>query len=148
MKFEELLREVDGFGKYQVLILLILSVPRVIIPMHFLLHNFISASPPHHCIVSTLAGVSNVSQDEGLRVSLPRELDGMLSSCKMFSRPQFHLLGNSSWAPHNTSSVQDCREGWVYDHSQYVSTTATEVSIQWYLCCLTSYFLSHCGGKW
>ncbi|XP_066479657.1 solute carrier family 22 member 7-like [Tiliqua scincoides] len=131
MKFEELLQAVGGFGKYQVLIFLMVSIPRVVIPMHFLLHNFISASPPHHCAVSTLAGVSNVSQDEAFHISLPRELDGTRSSCRMFSRPQFHLLGNSSWELSNTSSIQNCQAGWVYNHSQYVSTTATE----WDLVC-------------
>ncbi|XP_015267333.1 PREDICTED: solute carrier family 22 member 7-like [Gekko japonicus] len=131
MKFEEFLLEVDGFGKYQILVYLMLCLPRLVIPMHFLLHNFISASPSHHCIIPNFTGISNLSQDEILLTSLPRQPDGTLSSCKMFSRPQYHLLVNSSRNMDNTSSIQSCQQGWVYDHSQYVSTTATE----WDLVC-------------
>ncbi|XP_053139384.1 solute carrier family 22 member 7-like [Hemicordylus capensis] len=131
MRFEDLLREVDGFGKYQILVFLMLCLPRLVIPMHFLLHNFISASPSHHCAVPTFAGISNLSQDEVFLSSLPQESDGVLSSCKMFFRPQFYLLENSSWEQDNTSSVQNCQQGWIYDDSQYISTTATE----WNLVC-------------
>lgn len=129
MKFEELLLEVDGFGKYQMLVYLMLCLPRLVIPMHFLLHNFISASPPHHCMISNFTGISSLSQDEIFLISLPKEPDGTLSSCKMFSRPQYHLLVNSSHFMDNTSSIQSCQQGWIYDHSRYVSTTAIEVSI-------------------
>ncbi|XP_060610403.2 solute carrier family 22 member 7-like [Anolis sagrei] len=131
MKFEELLAEVDGFGKYQILVFLMLCIPRLIIPMHFLLHNFISAIPPHHCAIPDFPGISNLSQEEVFRVSLPRELDGTWSSCKMFSRPQLHLLINSSGELDNGSSIQNCQQGWVYDAGQYASTTATE----WDLVC-------------
>ncbi|XP_077193005.1 solute carrier family 22 member 7-like isoform X2 [Paroedura picta] len=131
MKFEELLLEVGGFGKYQMLVYLMLCLPRLVIPMHFLLHNFISASPSHHCIIPNFTGISNLSQDKIFLTRLPRAPDGALSSCKMFSSPQYQLRVNSSQDMDNTSSIQSCQQGWVYDHSQYVSTTATE----WDLVC-------------
>ncbi|GAB0187589.1 solute carrier family 22 member 7 [Grus japonensis] len=49
----------------------------------------------------------------------------------MFSQPQFHLLLNSSLQPENNSIIQHCQHGWVYDHSQFTSTIAT----QWDLVC-------------
>ncbi|KAJ7341182.1 hypothetical protein JRQ81_005000 [Phrynocephalus forsythii] len=55
----------------------------------------------------------------------------MLSSCKMFAWPQLRFQGNHSWEMGNASAIQNCQEGWVYDHSQFVSTTATE----WDLVC-------------
>nr|XP_028577589.1 solute carrier family 22 member 7-like [Podarcis muralis] len=131
MMFEDVLREVDGFGRYQILVFLMLCIPRLMIPMHFLLHNFISASPSHHCALPAFAGTSNLSQDEVFSIGLPREPDGTLSPCKMFSRPQFQLLANSSWELDNASSILSCQHGWVYDSSQYASTTATE----WDLVC-------------
>ncbi|XP_062981452.1 solute carrier family 22 member 7-like [Elgaria multicarinata webbii] len=131
MSFEELLQEADGFGKYQMLVYSMLCLPRLVIPMHFLLHNFISASPSHHCAIPAFAGASNLSQDEVFRTGLPRGPNGMLGSCKMFSMPQHHLLVNSSWERHNASSVWNCQHGWVYDSSQYTSTTVTE----WDLVC-------------
>ncbi|XP_042316696.1 solute carrier family 22 member 7-like [Sceloporus undulatus] len=131
MKFEELLEEVDGFGKYQILVFLMLCLPRLVIPMHFLLHNFISAVPSHHCAIPAFAGISNLSQEEVFHVSVPREPDGTWSPCKMFSRPQLHLLANSSLKLDNTTSVQNCQQGRIYNSEQYVSTTATE----WDLVC-------------
>uniref|UniRef100_A0A8D2L8U1 Major facilitator superfamily (MFS) profile domain-containing protein n=1 Tax=Varanus komodoensis TaxID=61221 RepID=A0A8D2L8U1_VARKO len=131
MSFEDLLQEVGGFGKYQVLVVLMLCLPRLVIPMHFLLHNFISASPPHHCAIPDFAGISNISQEEIFRTVLPRDPDGGLSPCKVFSSPWSHSLVNSSWELHDASSTQSCWQGWVYDATQYVSTTATE----WDLVC-------------
>uniref|UniRef100_A0A8D0G3A4 Major facilitator superfamily (MFS) profile domain-containing protein n=1 Tax=Sphenodon punctatus TaxID=8508 RepID=A0A8D0G3A4_SPHPU len=130
MRFEELLVEVDGFGKFQILIFFLLCLPRIIIPWHFLLHNFISAVPPHHCALPNLISFANLTQDKILLVSIPRGDDGTFSSCEMFSEPQFHLLVNSSQELVNGSSIQSCHQGWVYNHSQFISTT-----FQWDLVC-------------
>ncbi|XP_036403099.1 solute carrier family 22 member 7-like [Megalops cyprinoides] len=132
MKFESVLAETDGFGKHQILIIALLFIPRIILPCHFLLHNFIAAEPAHHCDISGLddGGVfENLTQDQMLKVSIPAEEDGTLSSCKMFSEPQLHLLHNSS-SPAD-ASVVPCQNGWVYDTSTFASTLATE----WDLIC-------------
>ncbi|KAK5898956.1 hypothetical protein CesoFtcFv8_008485 [Champsocephalus esox] len=54
MRFEEILDKVGGFSRFQFLILFILCLPRFILPLHFLLHNFVSATPPHHCALESL----------------------------------------------------------------------------------------------
>ncbi|XP_015712485.1 solute carrier family 22 member 7 [Coturnix japonica] len=131
MKFEDLLLETGGFGRFQILILLILCLPRINLPMHFLLHNFLAATPSHHCAIPHQEGFVNLSTEEILLISIPREPDGTFSSCEMFSQPQFHLLLNSSLQPDNDSVTQDCQHGWVYDHSQFTSTISTE----WDLVC-------------
>ncbi|XP_029448682.1 solute carrier family 22 member 7 [Rhinatrema bivittatum] len=127
MRFDELLLEAGGFGRFQVMTLVILFLPRLILPLHFLLHNFIAAVPSHHC-----AGPGNATEEEKLLVNIPRDPDGSFSSCKMFSQPQYHLLLNSSsLSLPNSSSTQSCLQGWLYDHSQFTSTIAT----QWDLVC-------------
>ncbi|XP_075441170.1 solute carrier family 22 member 7-like [Ascaphus truei] len=131
MRFEDVLLEVGVFGKFQILSLLILCLPRVILPLHFLLHIFISAVPPHHCAIPTLGQPENLSQEEHLLVYIPREADGTFSSCKMYSKPQLHLLLNSSQGAANGSRVQSCEQGWDYDNSTFTSTTVT----QWDLVC-------------
>ncbi|XP_036403104.1 solute carrier family 22 member 7b.1 [Megalops cyprinoides] len=132
MKFENLLAEIDGFGRYQFLIVLLLVIPRSTLPCHFLLNNFIAAVPAHRCDISGLdnGGIfENLTQDQRLKVSIPAEEDGTLSSCKMFAEPQLHLLHNSS-SPADVSVVP-CQNGWVYDTSTFTSTLATE----WDLVC-------------
>ncbi|XP_066036436.1 solute carrier family 22 member 7 isoform X2 [Chamaea fasciata] len=131
MKFEDLLLEIGGFGRFQILILAILCLPRINLPMHFLLHNFLAATPSHHCAIPHQEAFVNLTMEEVLLISIPRKPDGTFSSCEMFSQPQFHLLLNSSLQPENKSIIQHCQHGWVYDHSQFTST----ISTQWDLVC-------------
>uniref|UniRef100_A0A8C0EYA8 Solute carrier family 22 member 7 n=1 Tax=Bubo bubo TaxID=30461 RepID=A0A8C0EYA8_BUBBB len=131
MKFEDLLLEIGGFGRFQIFILFSLCLPRINLPMHFLLHNFLAATPSHHCAIPHQEAFVNLTMEEVLLISIPQEPDGTYSSCEMFSQPQFHLLLNSSLQPENDSIIQHCQHGWVYDHSQFTST----ISTQWDLVC-------------
>ncbi|XP_036448623.1 solute carrier family 22 member 7b.1 isoform X4 [Colossoma macropomum] len=132
MKFENLLAEVGGFGRFQIALILLLVIPRVTLPFHFLLNNFIAVIPSHHCDISSLDtdGVfENLTQEQRLTVSIPQHEDGTFASCHMFTEPQFHLLENSSDA--TELPVVQCQDGWEYDHSTFESTLATE----WNLVC-------------
>ncbi|XP_078503412.1 solute carrier family 22 member 7-like [Lissotriton helveticus] len=120
MKFEDLILEVGGFGLFQIQILVFLIIPQIILPSHFLLHNFLAAVPSHHCALPNQDGFRNLTEEDLLLTSIPREPDGTLSSCKMYREPQWHLLENSprgrprdyiggppntsSWGSPNTSS--------------------------------------------
>nr|XP_046214289.1 solute carrier family 22 member 7-like isoform X1 [Oncorhynchus gorbuscha] len=131
MKFEHLLSVVNGFGRFQIMIIIISFIGRFTLPCHFLLNNFIAAVPSHHCDLSALDDGSlfgNLTQEQRLTVSVPVQEDGTPSSCKMFPEPQFHILSNS-----NDSDLVTvpCQNGWVYDNSTFKSTLATE----WDLVC-------------
>ncbi|XP_048119938.1 solute carrier family 22 member 7-like [Alosa alosa] len=132
MKFENLLVELGGFGRHQAMVILLLVIPRLTIPFHFLLNNFIAAVPSHHCDISALeaeGGLENLTREQRLTVSIPPQEDGEMSSCQIFSEPQFHLLSNFSNAT-NLPAVP-CQSGWVFDNSSFISTLATE----WDLVC-------------
>ncbi|XP_062334637.1 solute carrier family 22 member 7-like isoform X1 [Osmerus eperlanus] len=132
MKFDNVLSEINGCGKYQIMIILIQSISRLSLPCHFLLNNFIAAMPSHHCNLSGLDNGSifgNLTQEQRLVVSIPQQEDGVPNSCEMFPEPQYQLLSNSS-SMTNAATVQ-CQNGWVYDHSTFTSTVATE----WDLVC-------------
>uniref|UniRef100_A0A3Q0REJ4 Solute carrier family 22 member 7 n=1 Tax=Amphilophus citrinellus TaxID=61819 RepID=A0A3Q0REJ4_AMPCI len=127
MKFETILEEINGFGPFQITILVLLSTSRMVLPCHFLLNNFIAAVPPHRCDISMLDDgelFRNLTQEQKLTVSIPVGEDGALKSCEMFAEPQFQLLTN------NSSSTELptvwCQRGWVYDNSTFTSTLATE----------------------
>ncbi|XP_073419602.1 solute carrier family 22 member 7 [Dendrobates tinctorius] len=130
LEFEDVLSEVGVFGKFQILSLLILCLPRVILPLHFLLHIFISAVPPHHCTIPDHRNPGNLSQGDLLLLNIPQEHDGSFSSCQMFSEPQSHV-SRSEGVIVNGSWLQSCDQGWEYEHSTFSSTTVT----QWDLVC-------------
>ncbi|XP_047433321.1 uncharacterized protein LOC125003430 [Mugil cephalus] len=131
MKFEDVLADINGFGKFQIMIIVISFIGRFTLPCHFMLNNFIAAVPSHHCDISTHLDdrFSNLSQAERLIVSVPFQQDGTPSSCEMFVEPQYHLLFNSD----NASDVPTvpCQNGWVYDNTTFKSTLTSE----WDLVC-------------
>lgn len=132
MGFEELLDQVGGFGPFQLRNVVLLALPRMILPMHFLLPIFLAAVPAHRC---ALPGIpANFSQqDAWLEGYLPQEPDGTLSSCLRFTHPQsppnttLRGEGQSPAELQNEPSTVPCPQGWEYDRSEFSSTIATEV---------------------
>uniref|UniRef100_A0A3Q3ITD7 Major facilitator superfamily (MFS) profile domain-containing protein n=1 Tax=Monopterus albus TaxID=43700 RepID=A0A3Q3ITD7_MONAL len=132
MKFDNILSEINGFGKFQIKLVLIQILSRITLPCHFLLNNFMAAVPSHHCDISALDNgdlFGNLTLDQKLAVGIPAEQDGTLSSCQMFSVPQYQYLSGSN-SSEDAFTVQ-CWNGWVYDNSTFKSTVATE----WDLVC-------------
>nr|XP_057936572.1 solute carrier family 22 member 7-like [Doryrhamphus excisus] len=132
MKFDDVIAELNGFGRFQFRLMLMLVIPRLVLPFHFLMNNFIAYIPLHHCNISVSDDGSvfrNLSSKQRLAVSIPVQEDGTLSSCQMFAEPQYHLLFNSS----NVTELPTvfCQNGWVYDTSVVKSTLASE----WDLVC-------------
>ncbi|CAH7215740.1 solute carrier family 22 member 7 [Phodopus roborovskii] len=136
MGFEELLDKVGGFGPFQVRNLLLMALPRVLLPMHILLPVFMAAVPAHHCVLPG-APANLTHRDLWLKAHLPQEPDGSFSSCLRFAHP--HALHNatlgaevhSSGEPEGELSTVPCSRGWEYDRSEFSSTIATE----WDLVC-------------
>lgn len=104
MRFEDVLEVVGSFSRFQLLTVCMLCLPRAILPLHFLLHSFVSATPPHRCASPEVTAWP-------LEVSPQPLQDEALDSCMSY---------------HGNSSVP-CTEGWTYDRSQFTSTTASEV---------------------
>ncbi|KAM8772704.1 solute carrier family 22 member 7-like [Acanthopagrus schlegelii] len=132
MKFENVLADINGFGRFQIMIIVISFIGRFTLPCHFMLNNFVAAVPSHHCDISSIddGGLfGNLSHEEKLIVSIPVQRDGTPSSCQMFAGPQYHLLLNSS----NISELPTvpCQTGWVYDNTTFKSTLTSE----WDLVC-------------
>ena len=128
MKFDNVLSDINGFGKFQIMIILIQSFSRMTMPLHFLLNNFIAAIPSHHCDLSSLddGGVfTNLTQEQRVAVGVPVQ-DGIPSSCEMFTEPQYEFLSISNYT-NVTQTV--CQTGWEYDSTTFKSTIATEVSV-------------------
>lgn len=132
MGFEELLATVGGFGPFQLRNLLLMALPRVLLPMQILLPVFMAAVPAHHCALPG-APANLTQQDLWLEAHLPKETDGSFSSCLRFAHPQVlpnTTLGTeaqSSGGPEGEPFTVPCSQGWEYDHSEFFSTIVTEV---------------------
>ncbi|XP_032266103.1 solute carrier family 22 member 7 isoform X1 [Phoca vitulina] len=144
MRFEELLDQVGSFGPFQLWNVALLALPRVLLPMNFLLPVFLAAVPAHRCALP--GAPANFShQDAWLEAHLPQEPDGTLSSCLYFTHSQalpnttFWGAGQSPGQLEGEPSTAPCPQGWDYDRSEFSSTIATEappcLSLQWDLVC-------------
>lgn len=120
MRFEEILDDVGGFHRFQVLVLSVLCLPRLILPLHFLLHNFISAVPDHRCA----PGPSETEPGLNWDLRSPLNTTDLLPARRTESPGVCWVFG-----PDN--STLSCPHGWVYNQTDFLSTTATE----WDLVC-------------
>lgn len=150
MKFENILANINGFGRFQIMIIVISFIGRFTMPCHFFLNNFIAAVPSHHCNISSLddgGSFRNLSQEKKLIISIPFEEDGTPNSCKMFAELQYHLLTNSS----NITNVPTvpCRDGWIYDNTTFNSTLTSQVTFSIFLSFVTWNNVKHiCSLPW
>ncbi|XP_066575034.1 solute carrier family 22 member 6 [Amia ocellicauda] len=147
MAFADLLEQVGGFGRFQLIHVSLLSICSLFMASQNLLQNFTAGTPGHHCRPpngTSRAPGHNLSlpglqleEAHLLRAFIPTEPGGKLSKCRRYSQAQWQLLAHndsesSAYAGNGTGpDTEPCEDGWTYEKTEFTATIVSE----WDLVC-------------
>ncbi|XP_033635850.1 organic cation transporter protein-like isoform X2 [Asterias rubens] len=127
MHFDEALKYLGDFGRYQKVVYFTLCLLAIPCAWHSLGNTFLSASPDHHC--SLYDGYTyNTSQEALMSCAVPRKDDGSWDSCRRYNISIGP--GGVECSPDEPRDTIPCDE-WVYDSTSYTKTAVSE----WDLVC-------------
>ncbi|KAK2879613.1 solute carrier family 22 member 6 [Channa argus] len=140
MAFGDLLEQVGSTGRFQVLHVILLSIPVMMMASHNLLQNFVAAVPSHYCSPHTNFSHAQLSPEEVLLITVPLDQKGKPQRCQRYVTPQWHLLvDNGTYGLKEQENaiggsdveVQECKDGWTYNMTDMSSTIISD----WHLVC-------------
>ena len=130
MEFEDILKQVGSFGKFQKFLIYLFLIP--VSALNVLYDRiFMWTTPDHWCRVPQLTNLSTELQK--FLVS-PKTVEQGLTShdkCRM-NDIDYDSITNSTITMLNDTMTKKCQNGWNFDHSVFTETAVTEVDIALY----------------
>ncbi|MBN3303174.1 S22AD protein, partial [Amia calva] len=118
--FGEILIAIGDYGLFQKLLLFGLCFPNLILPFHLYSLIFTDANDIHYCNTDWILKVSpNLTGEQQLNLTVPREQDGSFKSCEMFTPVDWDIESIMDYGINTTTS---CQDGWVYENPKFKST--------------------------
>ncbi|XP_076188491.1 solute carrier family 22 member 13-like isoform X2 [Aptenodytes patagonicus] len=112
----EILKAVGDFGLFQKWLVLLTLFPCLGVAFHQFCQLFMVPHVPHHCDTSWIRAVGpNLTEEEQLNLTLPRDADGVYEQCSMYSPVDRDLV---SIVAYGLNSTEKCSNGWVYPSAQ------------------------------
>ncbi|XP_003132165.1 solute carrier family 22 member 13 [Sus scrofa] len=112
--FSEVLAEIGTFGRFQVQLLILLSVPNFLTAFYMFAQVFMVLDETHHCSVAWVKNQTlNLSTAEQLALSVPLDAAGSPEPCLMFQPPP-DGASLEDILSHRFNKTQPCKTGWVY----------------------------------
>ncbi|CAH2325228.1 Hypothetical predicted protein [Pelobates cultripes] len=127
MGFNDILENIGGINRFQVLHTAMLLLPMCFMACHNFLQNFSAAVPAHHCKVALMDNGTKNYGHVDFSSFIPVDENQKPKSCLRYREAHFDIWTNNSFP----NSTEPCDDGWVYDKRVFSSTIITE----WNLVC-------------
>ncbi|XP_014800348.1 PREDICTED: solute carrier family 22 member 13-like [Calidris pugnax] len=112
----EILKAVGDFGPFQKRLVLLSVIPCLSVAFHQFCQLFMVPHVPHHCDTSWIRAVGpNLTEEEQLNLTLPRDAEGSFEQCSMYSPVDWDL---DSIVTYGLNTTEKCSSGWVYPSAE------------------------------